>query len=132
MLSHTLHTGCVIWQDASLNIAILCLCIHSLHTLNLFIFPQSYLILNHLDREQSRLRFINITIIFPIQLMNILFHYSMMLYIIVSSSLENAQVKIELKNLRCRLFNQFRYIFRFSLTTFIRFLLGWTSLSDDS
>ena len=36
MLSQTLHTGCVIWQNASPNKALLWLCIHSLHTLNLF------------------------------------------------------------------------------------------------
>ena len=36
MLSHTLRTGSVILQNALPNKALLWLCIHSLHTLNLF------------------------------------------------------------------------------------------------
>ena len=117
MLRHTLQTGCVSWQNASPTIALLWLCITSLHTF----FSWSFLILNHLDRKSLQNCFHQHFNHFFIQLIYLLFHFSVMHYFFVRSLLENTLVTIELRNLRCRLFSHFRYICRFSLTIFIWF-----------
>ena len=63
-----------------------------------------------------RMAFINITITFSIQVIYLLFHSSVMHYFFG-----------KLRNLRCKLFNHFRYICRFSLTTFIWFF-AWMDI----
>ena len=127
MLSHTLQTGCVIWQNASPNKALLWLCIHSLHTLNLFSsmkYSAFELSGRRVFAEWVSSKWQSL---FSIQTMYLLPQSSVLLYFFARSSLENILVTIELRNLMCRLFCHFRYICWFSVTTFIC-LFAWMDI----
>ena len=56
MLSHTLQTGCIIWQNASPNKALFS-CVFTVFTLLISFLPWSILLLNHLDKESLQIRF---------------------------------------------------------------------------
>ena len=127
MLSHTLQTGCVIWQNASPNKALLWLCIHSLHTLNLLSSMKYSAFESSVQRDFADWVSSTLQSLFSIQMMYLLPQSSVMLYFFARSSLENTLVTIELRNLMCRLFCHFRYICWFSLTTFIWFF-AWVDI----
>ena len=122
MLSHTLHTGCVICQQLFFG------CVSTVLTFEKFFFPSwSLLILNHLDRE-SLLIGVHQQCNHFVHPVDLLLHSSVMLYSFVSSSFDTTLVKIELRSLRLWLFNHFRwYICKFSLTTLIWFF-AWINI----
>ena len=111
----------------NLSAALLWLCIHSLHILKLILFSWSLFILNRLNRESFHIGFHQHCnhFVCPVDL---LLHFSVMLYSLVRSSLDTTLVTLELRNIRCWLFSHFRwYICRFILNTFI-WLFAWMDI----
>ena len=121
MLSHTLHTGCVICQQLFFG------CVFTVVTFSSYFFFHESSNFNHLDRESLQIsvhqhcnHFVH-----PVVL---LLHSSVMLYSFVRSSLDTTHVTLELRSLIWWPFSHFIwYICMFSLTTFIWFF-AWIAI----